>query len=227
MRLSDQAAYHGRAAYLHKQHAFWENHRMKKFVSVIALACAATFSGNAMAQQVKPASVPAGTINPFVGFGYTFGGDKLATAVYTDGDSASIRAGQGFQINGGLEFLVSSSVSATASVGYHVDRTSANNGSLKFERVPVELMGHYKLNNQFRVGAGVRFVSSATFSGSGVVSTEDVEFDSTTGAVIQGEYFFSPALSLIVRGVSEKYKLDGQGSTDGSHVGVLLNVYWY
>jgi predicted porin len=193
---------------------------MKKVVSLIAIACAAAFSGNAMAQD-KAASMPA--IKPFIGAGLTIGGDKLATAIYSDGTEADIRAGGFVQLYGGLEFVVGSEWAISASVGYHLDDASADNGSLKFTRVPVEVLAHYKLNDQWRLGAGARFVSGATLGGSGVLSAPDVEFDSTTGAVVQAEYRFNPNASVIVRGVSEKYKFRGNGNIDGSHVGVMLN----
>jgi long-subunit fatty acid transport protein len=197
---------------------------VNKVVSAVALALAAAYSGHAMA-QTAPSATP--SVKPFVGFGLTLGGDKLATAQYTNGDSASIHAGGLIQFQGGLEFAVGSAMSVSASVGYHVDRASADNGSLKFDRFPVELLAHYKLNDQWRVGAGVRLVNSATLGGSGVASIPDVEFDSTTGGVLQAEYMFSPKSSVVIRGVSEKYKVKGfTGSTDGSHFGVLLNYYF-
>jgi predicted porin len=193
---------------------------MKKVVSLIAIACAAAFSGNAMAQDK---AAPATAIKPFLGFGITYGGDKLATAVYDNGSETNIRAGNLVQLTAGVEIPLGTLFSASASVSYHVDNASADNGSLKFDRMPVEVLAHYKLNEQWRIGAGARFVSGATLSGSGVASIPDVEFDSTTGAVLQAEYKFNPNTSLIVRGVSEKYKVNGQGSIDGSHFGVLVN----
>jgi hypothetical protein len=200
---------------------------MKKVVSLIALAGAAVFSGNVLAQQVNSGAGPSTSIKPYIGIGYTAGGDKLASALYDDGNTVNIRAGNGFQLNGGLEFLLSSSVSATATVGYHLDRASADNGSLKFERIPVELVGHYHLGSGWRLGAGVRFVSGATLSGSGVTNIPDVDFDATTGAVLQVEYVFNPSVSVLIRGVSEKYKVNGLGSSDGTHIGVMMNAYFF
>jgi hypothetical protein len=201
---------------------------MKKVVSMLAIACAAAFSGNAMAQgnaQAPGTQAFAGAtgIKPFLGFGVTIGGDKLATAVYENGDETNIRAGGIVQLTAGVEFPLSGAFSASASVSYHVDSASADNGSLKFERIPVEVLAHYKASEQWRIGAGVRFVNGATLGGSGVASIPDVEFDSTTGAVLQAEYKFNPNTSLILRGVSEKYKVGGQGNIDGSHFGVMVN----
>ncbi|MGL4574247.1 MAG: outer membrane beta-barrel protein [Burkholderiaceae bacterium] len=193
---------------------------MKKVVSLIAIACAAAFSGNAMAQDK---AAPAMAVKPFLGFGLTLGGDKLATAVYDNGTEADIRAGNLVQMTAGVEIPLGTLFSASASVSYHVDNASAENGSLKFDRFPVEVLAHYKLNDQWRIGAGARFVSGATLGGSGVASMPDVEFDSTTGAVLQAEYQFNANTSLIVRGVSEKYKVNGFGNVDGSHFGVLVN----
>lgn len=59
-------------------------------------------------------------------------------------------------------------------------------------------------------------------------SVQTVDFDNTTGLVVEGEYRTSSKLGFKLRHVSEKYdaKAPLSGVTvDGSHIGLLMN--WY
>src|SRR5690606_23263342 len=95
------------------------------------------------------------------GGGLTFGGDKLATAVYEDGTEIDIDAGGTIALHVGVDYRFAPQFSVQGTVGYHVDGASARNGDLRFERVPVELLGYYHVNEQLRVGGGIRFVTNA------------------------------------------------------------------
>ncbi len=184
----------------------------------------ATLAGNAMAQNVN---TPESPVKFFIGGGLTLGGDKLATANYTNGDSSSLHAGGLLQLHAGVQFRASENVTISGAVGYHVDNATASNGSIKFDRIPVELLAHYSINEQWRLGGGARFVSSPKLSGSGAGSGIDASFGSTTGAVLEAEYMISPKAGATFRLVSEKYPVPGGGKdVDGSHAGVFLNYYF-
>lgn len=186
-----------------------------------SIICAALLSlaGSAFAQEID--------VRPVLGMGVTFGGDNLATVQYTNGDTATLHAGGLVHLYGGVDIGFTPQVSAQLNVGYHVDNTTGSNGSLKFDRVPVELLGHYKLNDAFRLGLGARFVSSAKLSGSGVLNGIDGKFDSTTGTVLEGEYFFTRGWAVKGRYVSEKYKISGTNEkVDGSHGGIYIAYYF-
>lgn len=163
-----------------------------------------------------------------LGGGFTFGGDKLATVGFNDGSTENIRAGALLMLYGGTEIRLGDLVSFQATLGYHVDDTSpASNGSLRFSRMPVDLLLHFRINEQLRLGAGVQLVHKAELKGSGDVSGIHAKFDSATGAVLEGEYLFSPHVGLKLRYVSEEFELKGGNATvDGSHVGLLLNYYF-
>lgn len=162
--------------------------------------------------------------------GITFGGDKIASAQFTDGTSQDIRAGGLVQIGGGLIWESQDMpIAASLSVNYHVDDTSASNGSATFSRIPVEAIVYYTGVDKWRFGVGARFVNSAKFTAH--IDGEDdtnVKFDNTTGALIEVGYKLSPKAWVNGRIVSEKYKpsgYDGFGnvkSLDGTHGGVNM-----
>lgn len=174
------------------------------------------------------AQSPAPAVRPLVGFGLTFGGDTLATVQYSDGTTDSIKAGGLAHLYAGAEFKVGSAMAIQATVGYHVDDTrSSSNGSLRFSRYPVDLIALYSVNERVRLGAGAQIVSSAKLAGSGVASAVAVDFRSSTGALLEAEYLFTPSLGAKLRFVSHTYKPKGSGiSVDGNHVGLMLGYYF-
>ena len=193
----------------------------------IALVAQATVA-TAQAQTQAPQA-------PFrflVGMGLTAGGDKLASVTYTNNTSQNLHAGGLVHFYAGGEYRFTPAFSMQANIGYHVDQANGSNGDMKFARYPLEILGHYYLNDQWRLGGGVRFVSSAKLSGSGAASIPDVDFGSTTGGVIEGEYLLSSHLGFKLRYVSESYKLpsgltlNGKSSADGSHVGLYMTGYF-
>jgi hypothetical protein len=187
---------------------------------------AGTLLGLALAGGAQ-AQVP--VLQPLVGGGVTFGGDKLLSNVrYDDGYSEDIQAGQFVYLYGGLRYQAVPQFSVQATLGYHVDDTrEARNGSARFVRYPVEVLGHFHLDDQVRLGGGVRFVNGARFDSDGSLSVGDRRFDNTIGVVLEGEYVLASEFGLKLRFVSETYRARPpfDDEVNGSHVGLLLN--WY
>jgi hypothetical protein len=190
---------------------------MKRFVIAVLATLAA--AGGAHAQY--------GGVRGILGMGLTTGGDTLASIQYTDGSTDDIRAGGLVHVYGGLEVRLTPQVTMQGTIGYQVDETSSNsNGSLRFSRYPVELLAHVQISPNVRVGGGVRFVNDAKVSGGGVLSGVEIDYASTTGGVIEGEYLVTPSIGLKLRFVGEKYTPSAGGpSADGNHVGFYFN--WY
>jgi len=163
-----------------------------------------------------------------LGAGLTFGGDTLATVHYSDGSSEDIKGGGLVMLYGGLEYRLGTQVSLQATLGYHVDDTSTkSNGSVRFTRVPVDLLAFFHINDKVRLGGGVQWVNGPELKGSGAASGLNVKFDDTTGAVLEGEYLFSPHAGFKLRYVSEEFKVKGTNvKADGNHVGLLFNYYF-
>ena len=195
---------------------------MNKQLCAIGLAALVAVAGNAQAQTAPSAS----PVRFFVGIGATFGGDKLATATFSNGDSAKIRAGGTVQFHGGLMYHFTDKVSASVGVGYHFDQVNATNGSITFKRVPLELLGHYAVLPNVRLGGGLRAVSGAKLDGGGVASGINASLGSATGLVLEGEYLVSPSFGIKLRAVQEDYKPSGASKVDGGHMGVMFNYYF-
>jgi len=163
-----------------------------------------------------------------VGAGVTFGGDKLATATYTNGSSTNIRAGGGLALLAGVDYRVSPEFSVQGTVGYHIHFTpEASNGDADFRRLPVELLAYYHVAPQWRVGGGLRFVSNAKLHGSGAASNLNENFDNSTSLVAETEYFVTPKVGIKLRYVNDEFKSERTKQTfSGNHVGLLANFYF-
>lgn len=170
--------------------------------------------------------------------GYSAGGATLVSGTYTDGTSYTINAGQGLMLALGADYRVAEQVSVQATVGSHVDKTHATNGEIAFRRTPVELLVFYDLNEQLRLGGGLRKAQNAEVTASGVAAgmPGTGSYESSGGLVFEGQYFFASTRTTVrkaqwglgVRIVSESYKPnDGStGARDGSHLGVSLLFYY-
>jgi hypothetical protein len=195
---------------------------MKKIVFTLATLCATL--GVAHAQMAAPAApAPARFL---LGMGLSGGGDELASAKYTNGDTVNLHGGGLIYFTAGVDYHFTPQFSLQGTVNYHVDRANAKNGDIKFERFPVELIAYYQPNPAWRVGGGVRYVNSPKLSGNGVGSGLDIDFDNTTSAVIEAEYFTSPKVGFKLRYVNETFKSRGFQDIDGSHVGLSANFYF-
>jgi hypothetical protein len=190
---------------------------MKKTVIVFLAAVAAASGAQAQLSGVRG----------ILGIGLTNGGDTLATIAFTDGSTADLRAGGLVHFYGGVEVRLAPQVTMQGTFGYQVDDTGSNsNGALRFSRYPLELLAHVQVSPYVRIGGGARFVNDAKVSGDGVLSGIEIEYGSTTGAVIEGEYLVTPNIGLKLRAVSERYTPRAGGpSADGNHVGFYFN--WY
>jgi opacity protein-like surface antigen len=193
---------------------------MKKIILSAALVLGAAFNA-----QAADAGSP---FKFLLGAGLTFGGDTLINVPFTDGSEDSIKAGGLIQLYGGGEYRFNDAVAVKATLGYHVNDTrAASNGSVRFTRVPLDLLALYNVNDKVRLGVGAQFVSSPELKGSGVASNVSQKYDSTTGAIVEVEYLFTSHLGLELRYVSEKFTPSGGGSKiDGSHGGVMFNYYF-
>jgi opacity protein-like surface antigen len=194
---------------------------MKKFAISIALAIASM----GVAQAQAPADNTG--LRFFLGAGLTAGGDKLAELEFTDGSDSSVTAGGLVQLTGGVDYRINSDFSLQTSLSYHVSDATGSDGSIRFTRMPIELIGYYNVSPEWRIGVGARYVSKPKLKASGEAGNGQVNFDNTVGALIEAEYMMSPKAGVKIRYVSEKYETSiGKFKVDGNHIGGFFNYYF-
>lgn len=190
--------------------------------SALAALALAGFAAGASAQGAdRP-------VRGQIGLGITGGGDKLATVQWSNGDTTNINAGGQIDLRGGVDVrLGDSPFTVQASVAWFVQRANGTNGSVTFERFPLELMGTWRVADAFRLGAGVRRAGNGKLEGRGAASNiGSTTFKSKIGAVVEGEWLFGGLYGLALRAVSEEYEAPNGEKVDGGHVGLRFSIYF-
>jgi hypothetical protein len=167
------------------------------------------------------------SFTPLVGVALTTGGDELARVQFSGGSTSTIKAGGLLQVWGGVEYgQYGSPFAVQATFGYHVDRIDAKNGSLRFERFPLEVIGLYSVDDSWRVGAGLRYAYAARLTSSGAASDIiGADYRAKLAPLVMAEWLVTTHQGVQLRYVHEKYRLDG-ASYDGSHYGLGYNFYF-
>jgi len=159
-------------------------------------------------------------IKPMIGIGFDAGGDELAGANFTNGDSQTVTAGAGLALEGGAS-IQSGKLGTQVLVGYKSDTIDAKNGDLKMSRIYVNAIESYNFG-KMSVGAGITYHITPEFSSSGAASNVGkADFDSALGGVLQGSYNFNPHSSVGLRATAIKYDVKNSSETlDASVVGL-------
>ncbi|MDD4912368.1 MAG: hypothetical protein PHP57_08750 [Sideroxydans sp.] len=169
--------------------------------------------------------------------GLTYGGDTIATAVYTNGSSTNLKGGGLVQFGlGGLYQFAEQPVAVLLSANYHFHSAGGSAGSINFGRMPIEALAYYTGKARYRIGGGIRMVQSPEYSSdvsSATSPVKQVTYENTQGIVAEIGYQLSSQGWLNFRFVSEKYQektmtlWNGASSSrawvspkDGSHLGV-------
>ena len=169
----------------------------------------------------------------FGSLGASFGGDTLASGTYTNGQTFSIKAGDGVLLSGGLSFPVTDKLDLQASVGYQSASTNASNGKIDFTRMPIELLAFYNMDDKWRLGGGLRSATGARLSTSGVAGTlGSYDFTPSVGVVAEGQYFFNKFSSKVAYGLNVRYVNESfeekvsKTKVNGSSLGVGIFLYY-
>jgi opacity protein-like surface antigen len=185
-------------------------------------SCTRSLAALALAACASLPAMAADGIRPVIGATLTGGGDTLATVYYTNGSAKDVKSGGLIHMFGGAEYR-KGQFALQATLGYHVDNTSASNGSVSFSRMPLEVLGFWQPSDKWRLGGGLRKAISPELSSSGAASSlGNFSFEADVGFVLQAEYFLGgDKISTYLRYVSEDYTTNG-ASLSGNHVGLGL-----
>lgn len=214
------------------------------------VAVSALCSGQVLAQQANDGL----RLRPLLGIGYSWGGDNLQNVTLVpEGTSIEyderVKAGSGLDLRAGLELAFGRSpFSVQLAVAYQGDGVSGlDNEAVEFRRIPVEVMGHWRMGPQWRLGFGVRKAGYASLRYNRGACTKllsdgedpcsgDVRFRSNVGLILESEYLLTPDWGLRARYVVETYRptsakfgedipVDKTTKIRGDHFGILS--VWY
>ena len=116
------------------------------------------------------------------------GGDEVAEIFFTNGDSQSVKAGQGGTLSAGLRFQLPQVIwlSFDATVGFKYVTTAAQNVNIRMTRVPIHLMANYEIKKDIKLSIGVASHQSIKFSADGLGT--DIPFSASNGPRFEFSY---------------------------------------
>jgi hypothetical protein len=188
-------------------------------------------------------------LRPFIGGGYTWGGDTIQALTITPKGSSTgpkydedVSAGAGLDLRVGLHLdLPNSPLSLQVSIAHHMDQHSGLDGKTYFRRSPLELVGLWRVTDRLRVGMGMRRSLSSKFSWEGgtcqngngdevTCPSQNQKLKSSTGLILEAEYMVSPDWGVKARYVRESYRFKDESydptKYSGDHIGFLTNFYF-
>ena len=180
---------------------------MKKILTYLLLMLASTAS---FAYETNTNET---NFKTFVSMGLTVGGDDLAT--FSDG--SSLTTGGLLYFSFGTTYTVpETDFQIQAALGYNFDDVAAVNGDFGFSEMSFEIIPFYRVTEKTRIGFGLFNVLSAEFTS----PFGNIDFDSTTGTVMEIDWKLSNRASLGVRYIDVELSVPGL-TLDGSYVGLM------
>jgi len=167
-----------------------------------------------------------------LGLGLAFGGDKLATGTYTNGEQTSLTAGSGLFLSAGgtltpIWYGNTYGLGIGGSFGLKFDHIGASNGDVSFIRYPldlwVQLLMRVSGTWHLAVAGGPHKEYGANLSGTGIAQGMQADLQSPLGWTGEFGLHWSPswytAYAFFVRLTKVRYA-NNLGSVDGTNVGL-------
>ncbi|MGD8927146.1 MAG: hypothetical protein PVG20_09855 [Thioalkalispiraceae bacterium] len=157
------------------------------------------------------------------------GGDNIVTALFTDGSSEDIKAGEFLSIDLGMAWDMGI-LEGRITGGWKYDTITASNGDLDFTRYTSQALLLFAAGD-WRFGGGAAYHFGIKLDGSGVASGADANYDNALGYVAEIDYYFSEQAYFGIQYLNIEYDRNtdfGQTAAtfDGSSVGIVFAGRW-
>ncbi len=120
--------------------------------------------------------------------GLELGGDRVAEVYFTNGNSQSVKAGQGGTLAVGIQYAFPQleKLLLHGLVGIKYVTTAADNAHIRLTRIPVQLTANWMAAKKLRIGAGLVTHRNIRFKADGI--GDDMAFHPATGPVFEIAY---------------------------------------
>lgn len=157
------------------------------------------------------------------------GGDDVVTALFTDGSSEEIKAGEFLEIDLGVAWDMGI-LEARITGGWKYDTITAENGELDFQRFTSQALLLFAAGD-WRFGGGAAYHFEIELDGSGVAEAADAEFDDALGYVAEIDYYFTENAYVGLQYLDIEYdRTTAYGQTaqtfDASSIGLVVAGRW-
>jgi hypothetical protein len=155
--------------------------------------------------------------------GMDLGGDELAHAYFTNGNTDKIHAGEMLGVAGGGVYSPSPftqpGLETELTLGWKFDSITGKNGSIDWDRYPLEVLEFYRVST-WRFGGGLTYHMNPTLTSDGVAANiGTVSFDDALGVVGEIDYLTDTGLLIGGRLTMIDYKARNQ-TVSGNSIGV-------
>lgn len=166
------------------------------------------------AQEVEKKVTP---VRFLFGGAFEYGGDEIAKILFTNGDTQSVKAGQGASVAVGAQLQIpkAEKLLIRGTVGYKYATTAADNAHIRITRIPVHLTANYMITDKIRLGAGLAMHKNIRFESDGI--GDDNKFNNASGAIFEIAY---RGIGLIYTAM--KYTDQASISYSANSIGVSL-----
>ncbi len=163
--------------------------------------------------------------------GVAFGGDTLVNLTFDDGSSEKLTAGDSIFFGGSvvskLSFDTAYPLFAEVGLNYMTKSISAENGSISFTRIPLDLFINVK-KDQFSIGTGLTYHLSPEIEGDGLLAGL-VKYDNALGTVLKATYTLKRpngknGITWGLRYTSITYSGYGLYDQDGSNIAFTMGT---
>lgn len=168
--------------------------------------------------------------------GFEGGGDDIASFTYQNGKKATLKAGSGILVTGGISVanpISNFELSTRANFGFKVMGLTATNAELDFFRWILEVSEFYTIpDSRFQVGAGLAYHISNKLKGKKDAAYVDGKLDPSLGFSVGVEYFLQRDKDLPLRvksaliGLRYTIQSYSPGELSANNFGLNLSMTW-
>jgi hypothetical protein len=193
-------------------------------------AVAIAMSSTEAAAQAAPRRLIDRGVGILLRMNFDFGGDTVDYGAFTNGDEWKIKAGQLFTFAGGVIVHPDAPWAVEATAGYKFDQVNGSNGTIKFTRIPVDVVVSWAPGGH-RLGAGATVHVSPTYrcDVSGLCDIT-ADWDTAFGAIVQYAYGLkvgdNGAFDVGARYTYIQYAGTGLPDRDGSAFGFFFGGWF-
>ena len=156
---------------------------MKKLLLISLLFIAGLT--NSFAQEGEKKSTP---VRFLIRGGLELGGDEVAEVYFTNGNTQSVKAGQGgtIAIGGQFQFSGLDKLLLRATAGFKYVTTAADNAHIRLTRIPINLTANWMVAKKLMIGGGLAMHRNIKFSADDI--GPDIKFDGASGPMFEIAY---------------------------------------
>lgn len=194
---------------------------MKSLINALAIMTLAISSNAFSSEQEKTKDIRFG-----FNVAIAIGGDTMFSVPFEDGSSEDMNAGDGFILGIAVEkkwdINTSLPLYTEASFNYMFNSIDAENGSISFNRFPLDFIASTKVKD-FTFGAGLTHHLSPTLEGDGIASFPDINYDDATGSILQVSYTSANKLIWGLKFTNITYTGENLKDQDGTNFALSMS----